>query len=41
MKVKDIKWGEISDPNDDCAYTHVVGIVEDIVFLITWKGWKD
>ena len=41
MKIKQIQWSEVRQPDDDCCYTHVIGETPFGRFLITWKGWKE
>jgi len=33
-------WSDIQQPNDSCAYTHIIAETEFGRFLLTWKGWK-
>jgi len=36
-----LEWSEISDPNDECCYTHTVAQTPFGRFQLTWKGWKE
>lgn len=34
-------WSDVSEPNDDCHYTHTKAETPFGRFLLTWKSWKD
>lgn len=40
MCAKQIEWGEVSPPNEQVRYDHVIGMTPLGRVLITWKGWK-
>jgi len=41
MKIKQIEWSEMFEPNMRCGYDHVIGETPFGRFLLTWKGWKN
>lgn len=36
-----LNWSPITQPNDECPYTHVTAETMFGRFLLTWKGWKE
>jgi hypothetical protein len=41
MKIKQIIWTEVREPNKECSYTHTIGETPFGRFIMTWKGWKE
>lgn len=41
VRAKPLVWTDVTEPNTEVPYHHIIAMTPFGRFLVTWKGWKE